>query len=91
MRDGQRVFVYEHPKSGDLFTIVDPNLQLDQLDQVQRDVASLLEQGLNPPIAGTNLASQTADGPEVQAATATAVAPATGPVDASTGAKPSSD
>jgi hypothetical protein len=48
-RDGQRVFIYEHPRSGDMFTITDPNLQLDQLDQVQRDVARLLEHGLNAP------------------------------------------
>lgn len=49
VRDGKRVFVYEHPKTGDLFTIVDPALQLNQLEQVQRDVAELLEHGLNPP------------------------------------------
>jgi hypothetical protein len=48
-RDGHRVFVYEHAKTGDVFTIVDPGLQLNQLDQVQRDVAELLEHGLNPP------------------------------------------
>ena len=48
-RDGQRVFVYEHPKSGDTFTITDPNLHLGQLEQVQHDVAQLLEHGLNPP------------------------------------------
>ena len=48
-RDNQRVFIYEHPKSGDLFTIPDPNLQLDQLEQVQHDVARLLEHGLTPP------------------------------------------
>ena len=48
-RDGQRVFVYEHPKTGDIFTIADPNLHLDQLEQVQHDVAQLLENGLNPP------------------------------------------
>jgi hypothetical protein len=48
-RDGQRVFVYEQPKSGDVFTIPDPNLQLNQLDAVQRDVAALLEYGLVPP------------------------------------------
>lgn len=45
VRDGQRTFVYEHPKTGDLFTIPDPNLQLDQLEDVQRDVAALLEHG----------------------------------------------
>jgi hypothetical protein len=48
-REGRRVLVYEHPKTGDLFTIVDPGLQLNQLESVQRDVAALLEQGLNPP------------------------------------------
>lgn len=49
VRDGQRVFIYEQPKSGDVFTITDPNLRLDQLEQVQRDVAALLEHGLTPP------------------------------------------
>ena len=55
-RDGKRIFIYEHPKSGDLFTITDPNLQLDQLDEVQRDVAQLLEHGLNPPAPADALA-----------------------------------
>jgi hypothetical protein len=50
-RDGQRVFIYEQPRTGDVFTIIDPALQLDQLEQVQRDVAALLEHGLNPPPA----------------------------------------
>jgi hypothetical protein len=93
MREGQRVFVYEHPKTGDLFTIVDANLQLDQLDQVQRDVASLLEQGLNPPNAGTGSPSLTdgvPDVPGVPVAAAAAAAPARGPVDAPTGSEPSS-
>src|SRR6266702_1807794 len=49
VREGRRVFVYEQPGTGDLFTITDPNLQLNQLEAVQRDVASLLEHGLNPP------------------------------------------
>ena len=48
-RDGQRVFVYELPRTGDVFTIADPDLHLDQLEQVQRDVAQLLEHGLTPP------------------------------------------
>ncbi len=50
VRDGQRVFIYEQPTSGDVFTIIDPNLQLNQLESVQRDVAALLEHGLNPPV-----------------------------------------
>ncbi len=48
-RDGQRVFIYEQPKTGDIFTITDPDLQLNQLEQVQHDVAQLLEHGLTPP------------------------------------------
>jgi hypothetical protein len=47
-RDGQRLFIYEQPKTGDVFTIADPNLQLNQLEEVQRMVGALLEHGLNP-------------------------------------------
>jgi hypothetical protein len=50
-RDGHRVFIYEQPGTGDVFTIVDPGLHLNQLEQVQHDVAALLEHGLNPPAA----------------------------------------
>jgi hypothetical protein len=38
-----------------VFTIVDPALKLDELEQVQRDVAALLEHGLNPPTPETPL------------------------------------
>lgn len=44
--EGKRIFIYEQPKTGDVFTIPDPNLQLNQLEEVQRDVAQLLEHGL---------------------------------------------
>lgn len=46
-RDGARVFVYEQPRTGDIFTITDPNLQLNQLEEVQRSISQLL----NPPPA----------------------------------------
>jgi hypothetical protein len=49
VREGRRVFIYEQPKTGDLFTIIDPNLQLNQLQSVQHDVAALLENGLDVP------------------------------------------
>lgn len=49
VRDGKRTFIYEQPKTGDVFTIADPDLKLDQLEEVQRDIAALLEHGLNPP------------------------------------------
>jgi hypothetical protein len=46
VHEGRRTFIYEHPKTGDVFTIPDPNLQLNQLEQVQRDVAMLMQEGL---------------------------------------------
>jgi hypothetical protein len=53
-REGRRTFVYEHGKSGDLFTIPDPHLQLQQLAAVQCEVAGLLERGLHPPTAASS-------------------------------------
>jgi hypothetical protein len=44
-RDGRRVLIYEQATTGDVFAIEDPDLRLDQLEEVQRDVATLLEQG----------------------------------------------
>jgi hypothetical protein len=44
--DDQRIFIYEHAASGDLFTIPDPDLKLEELEQVQVIVAALLEHGL---------------------------------------------
>src|SRR5208282_4559413 len=41
-REGRRVFIYEQPRTGDLFTITDPDLRLDQLEEVQRTTAELL-------------------------------------------------
>ena len=51
VRDGRRIFIYEQPATGDMFTVTDPHLQLSQLEAVQRDVAALLEHGLDPPAA----------------------------------------
>jgi len=53
-RNGQRIFIYEHPASGDVFTITDPDLHLDQLEKVQRDVAHLLEHGFAAQAAAQN-------------------------------------
>jgi hypothetical protein len=55
VRDGQRVFIYEQPKTGDIFTITDPDLHLNQLQQVQHDVGHLLEHGLDAVIAAGDL------------------------------------
>jgi hypothetical protein len=66
VRDGRRVFIYEQPETGDVFAITDPGLHLDQLEQVQRDVAGLLEHGLNPPappVAENEANEPSSDGP----------------------------
>lgn len=68
VRDGARVFIYEQPKTGDVFTVCDPNLQLDQLDGVQRQVADLLEHGFNgPPPQGVPITGESADIAEIAA------------------------
>jgi hypothetical protein len=48
-REGSRIFIYEQPRTGDIFTITDPNLQLNQLESVQRATGELLAGGANPP------------------------------------------
>lgn len=62
-QDGRRVFVYEQPKTADIFTIPDPDLQLDQLEQVQHDVAHLLEHGL-PAAPGEQPAETATEDPD---------------------------
>jgi hypothetical protein len=37
-----RVLIYEHGASGDVFVVPDPGLRLDELEQVQDEVAQLL-------------------------------------------------
>lgn len=44
--DGRRIFIYEQPKTGDVFSIPDPALKLDELASVQIQVADLMENGL---------------------------------------------
>lgn len=51
VHEGRRTIIYEQPKTGEVLTITDPDLHLNQLEQVQHDVAHLLEHGLNPPPA----------------------------------------
>ena len=42
------ILVYEHPKSGELYLIRDPELRLDQIEEVQKEVSRLLS-GEAPP------------------------------------------
>jgi hypothetical protein len=40
--DGRRLLLYEHVRTGETFVVADPRLRLDQLEEVQREVAELL-------------------------------------------------
>ncbi|HZM05003.1 MAG TPA: hypothetical protein VFC44_18535 [Candidatus Saccharimonadales bacterium] len=60
--DGHRIFIYEQPRTGDVFTITDPNLQLNQLEEVQRAVADLLAHGVNPPAPAVEASAAEATG-----------------------------
>ncbi len=80
---GRRLLIYEHVRSGDVFTIPDPDLQLDQLESVQRDVAHLLEHGLQP------VASPTAPGESPAATVPAEPAPQAAPEPAAGGLAPS--
>ena len=62
--EGRRIFIYEQPRTGDVFTIPDPDLQLNQLDEVQRDVAQLLEHGLPIDSPTSAIAETPADSSE---------------------------
>ena len=43
--DGQVARIYEHTKTGEVFVIPDPQLRMDQIAQVQQEVAGLLGPG----------------------------------------------
>jgi hypothetical protein len=90
LREGQRLFVYELPRTGEIFTIVDPDLQLNQLEAVQHDVGLLLEHGLNPPLPCVDSSKNAGDGqPETPIAPeASPETPGTKPQAASTASPP---
>lgn len=77
--NGTRVFIYEHARSGDLFSIADPKLELNHLEQVQKDVAQLLEHGINGPAPAEAEAAGPSDEAEAEAPnTSQETAPASG-------------
>ncbi|MFL6515034.1 MAG: hypothetical protein ACJ8M1_08435 [Chthoniobacterales bacterium] len=52
-----KVLVYEHPESGDVFLVRDPQLRLDELEGVQNEVADLLRQATAAPVETAPAAS----------------------------------
>jgi hypothetical protein len=48
--NGRELLVYEHAGTGESFTVPDPHLRLDQLAEVQQQVAELLTGNKQPPV-----------------------------------------
>ncbi len=72
VREGtRRIFVYEHSRNGDILAVADPDLHLDQLLSVQRQVADLLTHGLPaaatppPPVASAESSGNPASASDV--------------------------
>ncbi len=51
--NGERLLMYEHVRTGETFVVVDPRLRLDQLAEVQREVAELLTPKTAPDASRT--------------------------------------
>ena len=49
--DGQDLLIYEHKATGELYTIPDPHLRLDQLAEVQQQVVASLQPASAPAVA----------------------------------------
>ncbi len=60
--DGRKLRVYEHKKTGESFMVVDPELKLDELEQVQEQVVVLL--GGKPRNAPSEVDATEAAAPE---------------------------
>lgn len=50
---GTELLIYEHAQSGESFTVPDPHLRLDQLAEVQEQIAELLAPGKKPAVEST--------------------------------------
>jgi hypothetical protein len=69
-QDGKRLLIYEKPKSGEVLAITDPELSIDQLEAVQREVSRLLEEGIpSQENTGAQPNGEASDAPEDPATT----------------------
>ncbi|MFH0908389.1 MAG: hypothetical protein V1929_06480 [bacterium] len=61
--DGSKFRIYEHKKTGEIFTIPDPGLRLDELENVQAEVKELLGIGPKKTEPAAELSASTTNGP----------------------------
>ena len=43
----KKITLYEQSKTGDIFAIEDPGLNINQLDEVQKEICDVLERGVS--------------------------------------------
>ncbi len=55
-QDAEKLMLYEHLKTGEVFMIADPKLRLDQLQEVQKRVALMLQAGSEEQAPATGAA-----------------------------------
>jgi len=66
--DGRKLRIYEHKKTGESFMVVDPELKLDELEQVQEEIVILLGgQPRHPEPEPVTAESTNADTPDPNA------------------------
>ncbi len=75
--NGRRLLIYEHVRTGEVFTVPDPELRLDQLESVQRQVAVLLERGM--PVEGATATAPEGAAPPPELDSTAAGAPSVPP------------
>ncbi len=57
--------IYEHRPTGDTFIVLDPQLKLDEIGEVQRQVVAMLAPGGAPTAVATAVATSAAETPDV--------------------------
>jgi len=65
-----RLRIYEHGKTGEVFIIRDPQLKLDQLESIQREVSDMLASRNTPPPEQPTAEQPTAEQPTAEQPTA---------------------
>ncbi len=95
VQEGQRTIIYEHAKTGEVFNIADPDLQLRQLEETQHAVAHLLQHGVEAAATSTETppppdSQPSPDSAETAVVDASATAPAPEVAESSPGDLPTS-
>ncbi len=62
--DGRKLLIYEHRKTGEVLIVADPNVRLEEVDQIQQEVIAMLDQLASENEAPTAAEASGEDGGE---------------------------